>query len=80
MYEVGKSKSQKVYIFSIVALENVDETYRRLLGSGMLWLDGWICKCVRLNLNHNYCNGYVCKCVWLTPHDITCHNYDAYLK
>ena len=45
----------------------------------MLWLDSWIWKCVKLNLN-SYCNGYVCKCVWLTPHDSTCHNYDAFLK
>ena len=41
---------------------------------------GWICKCVKLNLNHSYCNGYVCKCVWLTPYDSTCHEYDVYLK
>ena len=46
----------------------------------MLWLDSWIWKCVKLNLNDSYCNGYVCKCVWLTPHNSTCHNYDAFLK
>ena len=29
MYEVGKSKSQTVYIYFIGAVENIDETYRR---------------------------------------------------
>ena len=61
---------------------NVAETYRRktLQGGDMLWLDSWIWKSVKLNLNDSYCNGYVCKCMWLTPHDSTCHNYDAFLK
>ena len=71
MYGVVKSNRQTIYIFSIIAPENVAETYRRktLLGGGMLWFDSWIWKCVKLN--DSYCNRYVCNVCGL--HHMTVH-------